>query len=436
MSLNLQPGQILSNSIYQPTQATHFPSEFSRGAHPPNHDIRAPRGLTSSHDTAIAGPPLRRNQTLPDANLARSPPGQTGQSYQVPPPVTSEVPPYQPPYSTDSNVHQSNPPPSLPVDSVPSRSSGRRQMSRHPSEYASVPSHSHPSQSTGVDHTTTHRSPHVSTSRNTGPPSQIVPVASIAPPEAPPTPNLERHFSGTLYLTNPDDTTGAPGHRLHGPPLPTAPETVYPSGERRSERPRRSHHASLYGGQSSLAATRPSDSEGRRRRASRASPPNTATTPEQDSPRRYELPSQTLAAINAPYVGKAPSTSSSSRTSSSLTPRHIPKRLVMPTPLANTAESAPLTLPPDAAFSRANTGRPGHILRKREARGDIRPQRRQSLPPPTAKGGIFSMFKFGKGSKPIVREVRVTEPSKVGMSEKVQHRVSTREEPRKLSKRR
>jgi hypothetical protein len=50
---------------------------------------------------------------------------------------------------------------------------------------------------------------------------------------------------------------------------------------------------------------------------------------------------------------------------------------------------------------------------------------------------VFSFFRLGKGSKPTVREVRVTEPSKVvGMSEKGQQlRVRVREEPRKLSKR-
>jgi hypothetical protein len=437
MSLNLQPGQILPNSIYQPTQPSHFPPEFSRGAHPPSHGSRAPRGPVEpghGHETATAGPPLRRNQTLPAASLAQSPPGQ---SYQVSsPPVTSEVMPYQRPYPTDSNVHHPNPPPPR-VDSVPSRSSGRRrtsQMSRHPSElppYTSLPSHSHPSQPTGVDYDTTRRSPYA------GPPSQIVPVASIAPPEEPATPVLEQRFSHTLYLTNPDETTGASDHRTHGHPLPTAPEMVHPSGERRSERPRRSHHASLYGGQPSPAGTRPTDSENRRRSAPRGSPPNPTTTPEQDSPRRYEPPSQTIAAINAQYVGKAPSTSSSSRTSSSLAPRHVPKRLVMPTPLANTAESPSPTPPPAAAFSHANTGRPGQVLRKRDPRGSMhRPQRTQSFPQQTVKSGIFSMFRFGKGSKPVVREVRMMEQPKAGMGEKGQPRVRIREEPRKLSKRR
>lgn len=46
------------------------------------------------------------------------------------------------------------------------------------------------------------------------------------------------------------------------------------------------------------------------------------------------------------------------------------------------------------------------------------------------------MFKFGKGSKSVVREVRMMEQPKVEMSEKGQRRVRIREEPRKLSKRR
>ena len=432
MSLNLQPGQILSNSIYQPTQPSHFPVEFSRGVHP-THDIRAPRGpfeITSAgHDTATDKTPLRRNQTLPAANFARSPPEQ---SYQLPP-VTSEVPRNQRPYPTDSKVHQSSPPAHLPMDSVPSLSSGRRQTSRHPSEppHEPFPSHSHRSQSTGVGHATTH------SSHNTGPPPQIAPVPSMAPSEAPPTPDLEQRFSHTLYLTNPDDITGTSDHRLQGPPLPTAPEMIFPSGERRPERPRRSYHGSLYGAQPPLAATRPTESEGRRRGAKRGSPPDTATTSEQDSPRRYESPSQTIAAINAGFAGRASSaTSSSSRTSSSLAPRHVPKRLVMPTPLANSIEGASLTVPSAATFSRPNSGRPGHVLRKRNPRGDLRPQRTQSFPQQTVKGGIFSLFKFGKGSKPVVREVRVTEQLRAGLNEKGQHRIRTREEPRKLNKQR
>ena len=111
----------------------------------------------------------------------------------------------------------------------------------------------------------------------------------------------------------------------------------------------------------------------------------------------------------------------------------------MPTPLANATESAPPTARPAAAISRTNTGRPGQtqVLRKRNSRVEThRPQRPQSLPSQTAvKGGIFSFFKFGKGSKPVVREVRFLEPLKVGMNEKGE-RGRTREEPRKLSKRR
>jgi len=110
----------------------------------------------------------------------------------------------------------------------------------------------------------------------------------------------------------------------------------------------------------------------------------------------------------------------------------------MPTPLANGTESAPQTAPPAAAISRGNAGRPGQgqVLRKRNSRVEThRPQRPQSLPPQTVKGGILSFFKFGKGPKPTVREVRFLEPSKVGMNEKGEQRGRTREEPRKLSKR-
>jgi hypothetical protein len=440
MSLNLQPGQILPSSIYQPTQPSHFPPEFGRGrgTHPTSQDFRVSRKPVeypaADYDTANADSPLRRNQTLPAPSMAR---GTMGQFYQEAPPVTSEVPPYQHP-------HQRNLPQPPPIDSVPSRSSGRHrvsQISKQPSvsPYAPPPSYSYPPQSTGVEYAVTHHSPYADMSHNSGSPSQIAPAASVGPPEAPPYSDIDQHFSRTLYLTNPDGHS-ASNNRPHGPPLPTAPEMVHPPSERRSERPRRSHHASLHGGQPSLAVPRPTDAEGRRRRASRGSPPTTGKTPEQDSPRRYEPPSQTLAAINAQYVPipKAPSTTSS-RTSSSLAPRHVPKRLVMPMPLANSPESAPPTAPPTATISRGNAGRPGQaqVLRKRNSRVEThRPQRPQSLPPQAVKGGIFSFFKFGKGSKPMVREVRFSEPPKVGMIERGEQRGRTREEPRKLSKRR
>ena len=443
MSLNLQPGQILPSSIYQPTQPSHFPPEFGRGrgTHPPSQEFRVSRKPVeypaADYDTANAESPLRRHQTLPAPSMAR---GTIGQFYQEPPP-TSEVPPYQHAYPADSNFHQRNLPQPLPIDSVPSRSSGRGRMSQiskqsSVSPYAPPPSYSHPPQSTGVEHAVAHHSPYADMSHSSGSPSQIAPVASVGPPEA--HPDLDQHFSRTLYLTNPD-AHRASDYRPHGPPFPTAPEVVHPPSERRSERPRRSHHSSLYSGQPSPAVPgpRPTEAESRRRRASRGSPPATGS-PEQDSSRRYEPPSQTLAAINAQYVAKAPSTSSSSRTSSSLAPRHVPKRLVMPTPLANSLQSAPLTAPPAAVISRGNVGRPqGQVLRKRNSRVEAhRPQRPQSLPPQAVKGGIFSFFKFGKGSKPTVREVRFSEPSKVGMIEKGDQRGRTREEPRKLSKRR
>jgi len=95
-------------------------------------------------------------------------------------------------------------------------------------------------------------------------------------------------------------------------------------------------------------------------------------------------------------------------------------------------------MPSVAASSRLSDGRSGHVLRKRASSAVVppRPQRTQTLPPQTVNRGVFSFFKFGKGSKPTVREVRVTEPPRAGMGENGQQlRVPTREEPRKLSKR-
>jgi hypothetical protein len=396
MSLNLQPGQILQSSIYQPTQPTHFPAEFSQSTFMQNHHDIRPTRRTAEYET-----PLRRNQTLPVPSLARGP---TEQSY-VSHPVSSEVQEYQRPYPTDSNVHP-NPPPSLLVDGqngVPDHSPSRRRIS-------------------GGDHDTTRYPPHADMSHGTRPPLQIAPVMSVTRSDAPPTPDLDQRFMRTLYLTNPDGASGAL--------LPPGPETIHPPTERRSERSSRGHHNSFYGGQPLHATTRGRTYSEGRSRGQRNSPPSKAH--DQDEPRRFEPPSQTLATMKGQYVGQAPSvSSSSSRTSSSLAPRHVPKRLVMPSPLANATESAPSMVLSTAASSRPSDGRPGHVLRKRTTSMDMRrPQRAQ-----TVGRGAFSFFRFGKGSKPMVREVRVTEPPKVGMSEKGQVRVRTREEPRKLSKR-
>jgi len=106
-------------------------------------------------------------------------------------------------------------------------------------------------------------------------------------------------------------------------------------------------------------------------------------------------------------------------------------------PLAPSAQSAPSTAP---SASRENDVRPGQVLRKRSTYNDMaqpQPQRSQSLPPPqTVNRGMFSFFRFGKGSKPTVREVHVTERSKVETNQKVEQQVRPRKEPQKLSKQR
>jgi hypothetical protein len=370
--------------------------------------------MTAEYETATATSPLRRNQTLPVPNSAW---GATEQSYHVSQPVTSEVRGYQRPYP-DSKGHQPNPPPSLLVDGqngVPNHSPSRRRIS-------------------GGDHDTTRYPPHTDMSHGTRPPLQIAPVVSVTPPDVPLTPNLDQRLTRTLYLTNPDGTSSAVDNRPHASHLPPAPETIHPSTER-PEKSSRGPHGSFYGGQPSHATTRGRTYSEGRSRGQRNPPPSKAY--DQDAPRRFEPPSQTLAGMKGQYVGQAPSvSSSSSRTSSSLAPRHVPKRLVMPSPLANATESAPPTAPSTAPSLQPVDGRPGHVLRKRTTSTDMRrPQRAQTLPEHTVSRGAFSFFGFRKGSKPTVREVRVTEPSKVGMSEKGQAPVRTRDEPRKLSKR-
>lgn len=439
MSLNLQPGQILQGSIYLPTQPSHFPPEFSVGARPPNRDARPPPGpvefTIAGNDAARS--PLRRNQTLPAASLARGP---SEQGYRIPPPVTSEVQAYQHAYlaTSNSNVHQSSRPQPYPVDSqnnVPPRSSGQRQMSQM-SRYPPDPSYA--PQSTGVDHGTTRRPPYADTSLNIRQLSQLAPVAPVVPPEAPPTPDIDLRLSRTLYLTNPDENLGTPDHRLRTSSLSPAAETAYGSGDRRMGKPSRSHRHNFDSVQPLSAATHALADSGARRKGPMRT--TTVTASEQDSPRRFEPPSQALAAMKAQFVGQAASaTSSSSHTSSSLAPRHIPKHLVMPTPLADASQGTFPTAPSVAASSRTNRSRSGQSVHKGGDRpGDgPRPQRSQTFPSRVVSRGVFSFFRFGKSSKPV-REVRlsVTEPPMVGMSEKGQRRVRTQSESRKLRKRR
>jgi hypothetical protein len=260
------------------------------------------------------------------------------------------------------------------------------------------------------------------------------------PPEVPPTPGLDERLSRTLYLTNPDERTPNPGHRLHAPPLPPASENVSSSRRVRSEQFNQTHLVGVHATQPQVVAPNTTtQTEVHRRKSPRNSLPVASTDHRQEMPRRYDPPSQTLAAMNVQHVGVAGSTSSS-RSSSSLTPRRLPKHLVMPTLLANTTESSPpMTRPQGSGSSTVssppNGGRPAQLLRKRSVPAVMsQSQRAQvSTPSETVNRGILALFGFGKGSKPTVREVRVTEPTKRGMSEKQEFPV--REEPRKLTRR-
>jgi hypothetical protein len=356
---------------------THFPPEPSLATNPPDHYIPPPRMpaqlSTVGYDTSITRSPLRRNQTLPAANLARGP---DEQSHHLPSPVRPAV-----------NGHQQS--------SFPTGSS-------------------------------THFEAQVAT-----------------PPEAPPTPSLDQRLSRTLYLTNPDARFDA--HGSHVPPLPPAPKSVSTSRRRRqSEQAPQIHLDNVYVAQPQVVVPDTTTQTEIRHRSSPRNSPPVAPTDRRQEARHYDPPSQTLAAMNAQRVGLAVSatSASSSRSSSSLTPRHIPKRLVMPTPLADAAETS---LPmagsegsnPSAVSSRLNVGRPVQLLRKRSVSGVMsRPQRTQvSAPSETVNRGIFGFFGFSKGSKPTVPEIRVTDPMKRVISEKQGLSAHTRQEPRKLSKR-
>lgn len=265
--------------------------------------------------------------------------------------------------------------------------------------------------------------------------THLVEAQPPAPPEAPPTPDLDQSFSRTLYLTNPDERPETPGHRSRAPPLAPASESVDPSRRRRSERYTQNHADSFSGGRPQVMAPgATSQTEVRRRSLPRNASPVASTDHRQELPRRYDPPSQSVAAMSAGHAGSA-SSSSSSRTSSSLKPRHIPKNLVMPTPLSSTAptvwsEGSGLS----TVSSRTNGAR---VLRKRSVSGLMSRPKPASAPAPseTVNRGVLSFLGFGKGSKPMVREVRVTEPTKRGMNEKQELRVRSHEEPRKLSKR-
>jgi hypothetical protein len=262
--------------------------------------------------------------------------------------------------------------------------------------------------------------------------THLVESQVVTPPEVPPTPGLDDRLSRTLYLTNPDERSHNPGHRLHAPPLPPASENISSSRRARSEQFSQNHLVGENTTQPQVVAPNTTtQTEVHRRRSPRNSLPVAST-----EPRRYDPPSQTLASMNVQRAGVAASTSSS-RSSSSLTPRRLPKNLVMPTPLANTTESSPPMTRPQGSGSSTVSSPPNggrQLLRKRSVPAVMSHQRTQvSTPPETVNRGILAFLGFGKGSKPTVREVRVTEPTKRGISEKQEFPV--REEPRKLTRR-
>lgn len=424
MALNLKPGQILQSSIYQPTRVPHYPLESAPPTYPPEHYIHASHPPTEvDYDAASVGSPLRRNQTLPVTSSARAP---LEQSHHIPHPVRSEDQTYKRPYPVDPSIY---PPP-------PSESQNSAHQPQMPPRYTSeAPFNPMPlqsSQRTGSDHAVRRRASHIDPVHNIQPSSE---AASSASAFRPPSPDLDQHFSRTLYLTNPDQTQDTPHHGPRG--LPSAPEVIYPSPEPHPKRSSRGRAESSYGDQAQPPRA-PAPTETNRRSPPRGSPPMSSTPPHQEKSRRYEPPSQTMASLRVPVPGPPASvtSASSSRTSSSLAPRHVPKRLVMPTPLADATAEPPRRPPASSRVSSdGDPRRPPQLLRRRSVPGALPPPH-SSKPPQTVSRGVLSFFGFGKGSKPTIHEVRVTEPSKHIISEKPQQlRVRAQQEPRKLSKR-
>ncbi|KAI9444723.1 hypothetical protein H4582DRAFT_2052985 [Lactarius indigo] len=413
MSLNLKPGQILQSSIYQPMRPPQYPPDHYI---PPSH---APTERSKvDYDAASVRSPLRRNQTLPVTNPAREP---LEQSHHTPHPVRHEAQTHKRPYPMDPSIYQPQPPPSTGSQN----SAHQPQLSRNTSEtpFNPMPPHPYP-QRIGSDQDARRRSSYNGPVPNIQLSSEPS-TAFASPSEVPPSPDLDQRLSRTLYLTNPDHGPDSPNHRSRA--LPLAPEVIYPSRELRPEPPSQSHVDSFYGRQPPRAS--PPTETGRRRSPPRSSPPASSRAHHQETSRRYEPPSQTLAAMRAGH----PSSVTSS--SSSRAPRHVPKRLVMPTPLAASAENH-AGRPPSSRVKDGDPRRPSQLLRKRSAPSVLPPPQRHHKPPQTVNRGVLSFLGFGKGSKPTVHQVRVTEPSKHVMSEKQQLRVPAHQEPRKLSKRR
>ena len=423
MALNLKPGQILQSSIYQPPRAPQYPLESAPPTYSPEHHIHTSHHPPTEvdYDATSVGSPLRRIQTLPVTSSARAP---LEQSHHIPHSVRSEDQSYKRPYPVDPSIYPPSP-------SENQNNSHQPQMPRYTSEVPFNPMPLQPSQRTGSDHAARRRASHIDPVHNIQPSSEAASSASAFPP---PSPDLDQHFSRTLYLTNPDQTQATPNHHPRG--LPSAPEVIYPSPEPRSERSSRGRAESSYGDQAQPPHA-PASTETSRRSSPRGSPPASSTPPRQEKSRRYEPPSQTMAALRVPVPGHPASvtSASSSRTSSSLAPRHVPKRLVMPTPLAAPADNPRRPPASSRVSSDGDPRRPPQMLRRRSMPGALPPPR-PSKPPQTVSRGVLSFFGFGKGSKPTVHEVRVTEPSKHVINEKHQQlRVRAQQEPRKLSKR-
>ncbi|KAI0066484.1 hypothetical protein BV25DRAFT_1390964 [Artomyces pyxidatus] len=459
MSLNLKPGQILQGSIYQPPPPPHrppFPLERAAATYPPDHYLRPPHANMYSvpggeGDPTAGGSPLRRNQTLPAPAQGRYTPGP---AYHIPPPTPqvqpmSERRPHEPPVSQRGSHRGYTDEPrgrQLLPDQEPPHSHHRGH--RDPPALARNGTEPYPNR--GRRDSRLEPAPQPTSSQSQLPP-QIQPQTSHREERRPSPFRPEQLYE--IHTPPERDTPpdSRPDSFFAGPPPPS------------SRPPQQTSRHSPPSSRPPPAASRPPPSQ-----HTPTPPRSTAQAPPQDQQaRRYEPPSQTLASMQnqppSPDIHLPPPSIMSSSTQSGLAPSHVPRRLVMPTPLAPSPErnapSDPRARPqPDNRIrftdnARGNGAQHQHhpkastipmqqagarnMLRKRSATVAPPLHAPVSAPAPVQSGGLLAFFGLGKGSKPQVREMRIPEPRAVnGVREKETRETREKETARRLSKRR
>ncbi|KAA1468070.1 hypothetical protein DENSPDRAFT_367961 [Dentipellis sp. KUC8613] len=359
LSLNLKPGQILPRTFYQPSPP-QVPIQLSSPQFPLQ---RAPATYPPEH---------HHRQQVPDPYMAVNahlyPAGGHPPHHRHP---TMPVPTSRPDLPRAYRV-----PPPTPE--------GHGSRSRPTSYFESQP---------------------VATSPVQMPSPDSVPFFAPPPPQRPP-----RQDAANL-----SQTPVSPPHSLPSESRPPVPLSV-------PQRPSPNQPPPTSSRQRVTSAPPPP-----RNRRPQPPPPPPPPPPEAPSSRRYVPPSQALAGMQAnsrphgpPPDIHLPPPSVQSSSQSGLAPSHIPRRLVMPTPLASSPENTPHD--PRAYAEPTNRSRHVNILPPPEQHkpkasdipmhkdGAQNLLRKRSAPAaPPSHGGMLSFF-FGSGKKRHESMRQVREP--------------------------